>query len=102
MKIQKAAIVNYFELSEAWQKEAVSNLDEYAEEASYLEPKTDYDPDTVLWDLESCICNYMVNGRVHIADHEGFQYNATIGISNNSAMLLNVSDDFEEVEYIFV
>lgn len=102
MKTETRAIINYFELSEAWQEEAKSNLDEYAEEASYLEPEEDYDPNVVLWDLENCISNYETSGTVHTANHEGFRYNATIGISNNSAMLLRVSDDGEEAEIIFV
>ena len=93
MKSTKANIVNYFELSEEWQAEARSNLGEFAEENHYLEPTCEYDPNIVLWDLSECM-----RGS---GCHNGFNYNGTIGISNNSAMLLNVADDFE-CEYIIV
>ena len=91
----KRAIINFYELSEEWQAEAKSNLDEYAEEAMYLEPEEGLNPqDHVLWDL-----NEAMRGS---GTHEGFKYNATIGISNNSAMLLNVDDNGEEAEIKFV
>ena len=91
----KRAIISFYELSEEWQAEAKSNLDEYAEETMYLEPEEGLNPqEHVLWDLNECM----------IADgiHEGFKYNATIGISNNSAMLLNIDDSGEEAEIKFV
>ena len=95
MKIKTANIINYFELSDVWQKEARSNLDEFAEEASYLEPIDGHTPEAhVLWDL-----NEAMRGS---GTHEGFEYNATIGISNNSAMLLYVDDAFETADYIIV
>jgi len=94
MEIKTANIVNFYELSEGWQQEAISNLDEYAQENSYLEPDCEYDPNIVLWDLNECMRQ---NG-----EHEGFQYNGVIGISNNTAMLLNVNDDFDSCEYIIV
>ena len=93
--MEKRAIINFYELSEVWQAEAKSNLDEYAEETMYLEPEEGLNPvDHVLWDLNECM--------VASGTYEGFEYNATIGISNNSAMLLNVSDDGEEDEIKFV
>ena len=94
MKSKKRNIVNYYELSEEWQNEATSNLDEDAQESYYLEPEGKYDPNIVLWDLSDCMPS---NGV-----HNGFKYNAVIGISNNSAMLLNIDDSFETCEYIFV
>ena len=95
MKPKKSAIVNFFELPEVWQDEARSNLDEYATEAHYLEPEEQHNPkEHVLWDLNECM---PASGN-----HEGFEYNAVIGISNNTAMLLNIPDDFEECEYIIV
>ena len=91
----KRSIINFHGLSEEWQKEAKSNLDEYAEETLYLEPEINTNPEEhVLWDLSECM---PIPGT-----HEGFEYNATIGISNNSAMLLNISDDGEEAEIKFV
>ena len=91
----KRAIIGFYELSEAWQAEAKSNLDEYAEETMYLEPEEGLNPqEHVLWDLNECM--------VADGSHEGFKYNATIGISNNSAMLLNVDDSGEEAEIKFV
>jgi len=95
MKPKSAAIINYYELSEAWQDEARSNLDEFAEEAKYLEPDENHNPkEHVLWDLNECMAQS--------GDHEGFKYNGVIGISNNSAMLLNVSDCGEECNFIIV
>ena len=95
MKTAKKAIINFYELSEAWQAEAKSNLDEFAEEAMYLEPRDDSNPtEHVLWDLHECM---RASG-----EHNGFKYNATIGISNNSAKLLNVNDSGDEAEIMFV
>ena len=91
----KRAIINFYELSEEWQAEAKLNLDEYAEDALYLEPEEGLNPtEHVLWDL-----NEAMRGS---GTHEGFKYNATIGISNNSAMLLNIDDSREEAEIKFV
>ena len=96
MKTEKRNIISFYELSEAWQDEARSNLDEYAEEAMYLEPEHGYDPNIVLWDLSEAM-------RTEGTDvYTGFKHNPVITISNNSAMLLNVSDDGEEAEYIIV
>ena len=91
----KRSIINFYELDEKWQEEALSNLDELAEEALYLEPEEDANPEEhVLWDLTEAM-----HGE---GTCEGFRYNATIGISNNSAMLLNVDDSGEEAEIKFV
>ena len=91
----KRAIIGFYELSEEWQAEAKSNLDEYAEETMYLEPEEGLNPqDHVLWDLSEAMRGSGI--------HEGFKYNATIGISNNSAMLLNIDDSGEEAEIKFV
>ena len=91
----KRAIISFYELSEEWQAEAKSNLDEYAEETMYLEPEEGLNPqEYVLWDLNECVA---ADGS-----HEGFKYNATIGISNNSAMLLNIDYSGEEAEIKFV
>jgi len=91
----KRAIINFCELSDEWQAEAKSNLDEFAEESLYLEPYDDANPEEhVLWDLSECMpCK---------GNHEGFKYNATIGISNNSAMLLNINDNGDEADFIYV
>ena len=94
MKTTKANIISYYELSEEWKAEARSNLDEYAEENYYLEPTCEYDPNIVLWDLSEAMRQ--------TGNHEGFAYNAVITISNNSAMLLNISEDGEEAEFIYV
>ena len=95
MKPIAKRIINFFELDEVWQKEARSNLDGIAEETMFLEPDEDKNPtDHILWDLSECM--------PHKGEHEGFEYNAVIGISNNSAMLLNLSDNMEEADIIFV
>jgi len=95
MKTTKKAIINYYELSDEWQAEAIRNLDEFAEETMYLEPDEDCNPqEHVLWDLNECMMQH--------GTHNGFKYNAVIGISNNSAMLLNVNDSGDEAEIMFV
>lgn len=95
MKPNQRNIVSFYELEEKWQKEALSNLDKYAHETMYIEPEDDEEPEKhILWDLSECM--------VADGEHEGFKYNASIGISNNSAMLLNLSDCGEEAEFIFV
>jgi len=92
---KEANIISFHELKEEWQKEALSNLDEYAEEAVYLEPDESHSPkEHILKDLTECM--------PYKGDHEGFKYNASIGISNNSGMLLNISDDGETAAYIYV
>ena len=93
MKPKTATIISFYELSDEWQDEATSNLDEWAEDAMYLEPDEDHNPtEYALYDLEDCM---MATG-----ERDGFKYNAVIGISNNTAMLLNVSEDGESAEYI--
>jgi len=95
MKVFKCNVIDFFELSDEWQREAKSNLDEYAEESSYLEPDEAHNPkEHILKDLTEAM---KATGT-----HEGFEYNATIGISNNSAMLINFNADMSEAEYIYV
>ena len=94
MNIETRNIISFYDLSEDWQKEAKSNLDEYAEEAMYLSPIIDYDPNKVLWDLSTCMKQ---TGEVN-----GFNYNAVISISNNSSMLLNVSSCGTSAEIMFI
>ena len=74
-------IINYHELSPAWQAEARSNSDDY-ENISYLEPRKDHNPkEHILWDLSECM-------RVDDPNMDG-----VIGISNNSAMAVKLSAD---------
>ena len=95
MEIHKREIVNFYELDKKWQEEAKRNLGEYAEEESYLRPDEDQDPEEhVLWDLTSCMR--------HTGEHEGFEFNSAIAISNNSTILLKFDDNMEEVSFIFV
>lgn len=87
-------IISFDELSSDWQAEAIRNLDDQAQEAMYLEPNPDHTPAKhILWDLTEA-----VRGD---GTHDGFKYNASIGISNNSAMLLNVDPAGEAATYIF-
>ena len=91
LKYYKAELVSFFDLSEEWQKEAKSNLDELAEETYYIEPSEDMTPDKhILWDISEAM---------YIDDND---FNACINISNNSAMLLNIDECFSEVKYKFV
>lgn len=87
-------IVTYYDLSEEWQAEAKSNLDDLAEETMFLEPVCDYDPNKILWDLADCM--------PHKGNYEGFEYNAVINISNNSSMLLFIDDNFESANIMFI
>ena len=88
MTKETRVIINFWELSEEWQEEAISNLDkEIAEESRYLEPLDNQNPiEHVLWDLNEC---YPVKNE---------EYNAVIGISNNSALTLKIDDKFESAE----
>ncbi len=91
LKYKKADIVNFYELSEEWQKEAISNLGDDAEFNYYLYPDEDSSPEKhILRDLSECM-----------PIDEG-DFNACIGISNNSAMLLGIDDNFESCKYKFV
>lgn len=95
MKPIKANIVTFYELEPQWQAEAKRNLNEYAEENRFLEPNEDSNPEEhILWDLSEAM--------LYKGSHEGFKYNASLCISNNSAMLLNIDDNGEEAEYIIV
>ena len=95
MKTTQVNIISFFELPPEWQEEAKSNLDEYAEETSYFEPEQNHNPsEHVLWDLSTAM---PAKGK-----HEGFIYNVTMGISNNTGMLINIDDNFETAEYIII
>lgn len=77
-------LINFWELSEEWQAEAVSNHSsvEDAEQVTYFEPEDDQNPtDHILWDLSECM-------RV-----DGQPFDGVIGISNNSAMAVKLIDD---------
>jgi hypothetical protein len=88
-------IISFYELTETWQNEAISNLDDMAKDTYYLEPLPENNPkEHILWDLSECMRSSGV--------HDGFSYNATITISNNSAMLLNINDGFETAEITFI
>jgi hypothetical protein len=94
--MEKRNIVSYYDLSPEWQEEAVSNLDENAEENYYLEPIEDTTPTThILWDLSEVMPH-------DIMYYEDTLFNASMAISNNSAMLLNIDDEFETAEILFV
>ena len=89
--LEQRDIVNFYELPEEWQKQAKSNLDEFAEENSYLMPLDNQSPDThILYDLNECM------------RYSGGDFNAFIGISNNSAMLLQIDDCCESALIKFV
>lgn len=91
LKYYKRALVNFYELSEDWQQEALSNLGDFARENYYIEPEEEQTPEEhILWDLSEAM-----------AITEGI-FNAVINISNNSAMLLSIDDNFEQVKFKFV
>jgi hypothetical protein len=93
--IEKRKIVGFFELSDDWQKEALRNLDDLAITEIYLEPLPETTPEKhILWDLSEAM--------KQTGNHFGFDYNAVITISNNSAMLLNIDEGFEMAEIKYV
>jgi hypothetical protein len=84
-------IINFYELSQEWQAEAIDNLGDEAEEAMYLEPEEGTNPrEHVLWDLSDAMPQR--------GTYKGFEYNAVISISNTGAMLLRISDDSKWAE----
>lgn len=113
--MHKRNIVSYYELSDAWQEEATTNLQEHAKEAAYLEPLPEHTPgEHILWDLtevmpvsgpEPMAAVQIFEGHETEQGAEGgvwFYYNGTMAISNNSAMLLNIDTYAETAEVLFV
>jgi len=91
LKYYKRPLVSFYELSDEWQTEALSNLGEFARENYFIEPEEGQTPEEhILWDLSEAM-------RIS----EGI-FNAVISISNNSAMLLSVDDNHEEVKFKFI
>ena len=86
MKTTKANIVSFYELSEEWQKEAISNLDEYATENHYLEPACDYDSNIILWDLNECMRQE--------GCHNGFEYNAVATVISGIGSYFQIAGVF--------
>ena len=77
---QTRNIVAFWELSPEWQEEAKRNSDDY-EDISYLGPLKSHKPNRhILWDLSECM-------RVNDPHMDG-----VIGISNNSALAVKLSD----------
>ena len=78
---EERQLVNFFELPDIWQLEAISNNGERATEEKYIMPKEDQDPSThALLDLSECM-KY---------SHE--DYDGIIGVSNCLAIGVNLSD----------
>ena len=91
--IEERNIIGFDELSPEWQMEAISNG--CGEFSHFLEPLEHHSPEShILWDLDTC--------EVRAGHYKGFDYNGTIGISNNSAMLLQFDDDMESALVMFV
>jgi hypothetical protein len=90
-------IISFYDLSDKWQDEARLNLgDLFAEENYYLEPLPEHNSkDHILYDLHECM-------RHEGVTEDGFKYNCVIGISNNSALLLNIDSTFETANIKFV
>lgn len=86
----KRDIISYWELSEDWRKEAISNLDKtLAEKSLYLEPlESDNPKEHVLWDLSECF---------PIGNQKG-----VITISNNSALKLYFNSDYSQAVMKFI
>lgn len=73
-------LVSFYDLPEEWQKEAKSNLDEYAEETTYVMPrKRDKVGVHILWDLHECMAS-------------SGEFDGIIPISNCCAMGIVLSD----------
>jgi len=76
-------LLSFYELSEEWQAEAISNHDtlEQAEEQMYIAPLSRTTPKKhFLLDLSDCM-------RCNDSDFDGI-----IGVSNNSAIGVKISD----------
>ena len=91
MKCETRNIVSFWELSEAWQKEARDNNNEQAEEIWYIEPRENQTPRKhVLHDLSTCM-------RV-----DDPRFDGVIGVSNNAAIGVKLSDcgDTAEITHL--
>ena len=92
---QTANIIGFYDLSDFWRKEAISNLGGEAKDAYYLEPIKGHIPKKhVLRDLTKMV-------RSH-TEYEGVKYNAHISLPDNSLILLMVDDDNESASYIYI
>lgn len=75
-------LVNFCELSDEWQKEALSNNGDRAEEITYIKPLENTNSRVnVLFDLDECMRT----------DKES-EFDGIIGISNTMAFGVNISD----------
>lgn len=93
--MEERKIVSFYELSDEWKNEALNNLEVEAFETHYLEPLPNVSPEEhILWDLTECMS---MKGEI-----KGFKYNAVINISNNTSMLLNIDEDFENAKILIV
>ncbi len=57
----KRNIISFYELSEAWQSEALNNHhdDDYAKEVQYIEPLPEHVPEThILYDLSQAMYSH--------------------------------------------
>ena len=84
-------LVNFFELPEGWQKEAISNNGDLAKEIVYIKPLKSQTPSKhALLDLSECMR----------CDDERFD--GIIGISNNSAIGVKLSIDLDKAELTYL
>ena len=84
------ALIGFHDLTPDWQAIATSNLDDCAEEATYIEPCAHQVPtEHVLLSLNECM-------------PDDFPHTGIIGISNNSALRLHFDASMESctLEYI--
>jgi hypothetical protein len=89
MKKVKRQVVSFYDLPEKWQKEAISNSEDY-EDISYLMPPKSHSPKKhILWDLSQCM-------------RSGGEFDGIITVSNNSAVGVNLSDCGEEATLTFL
>ncbi len=82
-------VITFYELSEQWQKEAISNLNDQAKGNMYLEPLDTETPEKhILWDLSEC---FPAGG-----------FKGVIPISNNSVLKLYFNSDFTQAVMKFI
>ena len=87
------ALIRFCELSEVWQAEALSNHNtlEQAEDQTYIEPLQSHTPAKhILYDLSEAMRT------------EGGEYDAVIGVSNNSAIGLKLSSCGESCDLFYI
>lgn len=91
--MESRKIVGFDDLRLEWKKEAIRNG--CGEWSQFLKPDINESPEKhILWDLDDLTHT--------VGQHKGFTYNGVIGISNNTAMLLQFDASMEIAKYMII